>query len=441
MGDFINDLKKDIRIAIPDISEDWAEFCAIAPLSTILHEARVIEKTAPLKLNLFMITIGPPGIGKSIPMLDWTKSIIQRTGDLINRDLLLPPRSSVEGFIKYVCGENCEEPNPPRNTGILIRDEFSGMFRGLRSKDWQSEGMEFLSEMYDGTFQKRYTTRHGLNLIDDLYASLITATTPYFTSELDKEFYIQGTGNRFLYSFHDIEEYNPEKTDPLDYFSEKWSFRNKKIDEYAKRLQKLYNKKIHRLIIHQEPGKLWSDYEYDCKKEWKEKLKKDPLGWDFHPIKRYPELALKLSGIYAISDKADKIIQYTDTRWEMEEHDLSIGEKHMKRAIDLLDRNQENFKNLVKMKMKYIPQKKPKSIEDMARLMARTIANSKEGILPWKEWRETQSISGNRNEIFQLRDICVRRGWVKEINQKEVPKKIRNRFEVYPSTKFYQYVG
>ena len=440
MTDFITDLKQDILTANPDILPDWAEHCAIAPLSTIVHEAQVIEKTALLRLNLYMLTIGPPGIGKSLPMMVWTRPIVAQTGELINRDLFFPSRSSVPSFIEYV-NEGKEEEQIPRNVGILIRDEFSGMFKEFRNADWQSDAMEFVSEMYDGTYQKRSTIKHGLSTVSDLYACMITATTPYFVSKLDKEFYIQGTGNRFLYSYHAMEDYNPKEIDPLDYFSEDWKYRNKKIDGYASRLQQLHEKKVEYVIVDQEAGILWAKYKLACEQQWKERGIKDPLGWEYHPIKRYAEFALKLSGIYAISEYIDKIIEFTDKRWETEGRSVFVRKKHMQRAIDLVERNRKQFEQIVLLKYKNVPKEQAKSLEDKAKSMLIYLSSAKGGILTNNDWKDTQDITANPNEFIQLRNMCVKRRWAEQIEEKDVPEDIRRDLGIiYPATKIYRFI-
>ncbi len=441
MGDFISDLKKDILTAIPDVQELWAELCAIAPLATILHNAHIVEKIAPMKLNLIMLAIGPPGISKSLPMMNWALPIIERTGRRIERDLLLPSRSSVPGFIKYV-NEGNEEGQIPRNVGILIRDEFSGMFKELRKADWQSDGMEFISEMYDGTFQKRATIKDGVIEINNLYASMITATTPYFVNKLDNEFYIQGTGNRILYSFYDIEQWNPEEIDPIDFFSKNWQYRNKKFDEYAYKLQQLHEKEVRQIYVDSEPGTLWAEYKLKCDQEWKEKHKKDPLGWEHHPIKRYAEFALKLAGIYATSENVDKITNFiSEERWEKQEHCIPLNINHMQRAIELVEKNRENFKQMVILKNKNIPRVKPTSLEDKAKSMLIPLTNAKVGILTSSQWRKKQDITASPNEFTQLKDICVNKGWAIQIDEKDVPNDIKEGLgNIYPATKIFKFI-
>ena len=215
MSDFIEDLKNDILRSMSDASPVWAEFCAIAPLATILKDAKIIEQEKPMHLNLMMLMVAPPGIKKSLPMTSFTYPILKETGRLIGKDLILPSRSSVPGFIKEVNrkigerknsnGEITHEGIPTHDQGIIMRDEFSAMFEGMRKDGWQSDGMEFISEMYDGIFQKRATTSHGLNFVENLYANLISCTTYRFLGMMDPEFFIQGTGNRFLYCHYNME--------------------------------------------------------------------------------------------------------------------------------------------------------------------------------------------------------------------------------------------
>ena len=68
MPDFVEDLKNDILESMPDTSPDWAELCAIMPLAVALPNARIIEKTNELKLNIIALMVGHPGIKKSLPI-------------------------------------------------------------------------------------------------------------------------------------------------------------------------------------------------------------------------------------------------------------------------------------------------------------------------------------------------------------------------------------
>lgn len=432
MTDFIKDLKKDILKSTPDVSEDWAEFCSIIPLSTILPNTRIIERVSPLKLNLLMITVGQSGITKSIPLMSYTRRIVYDTGRRIGLDLILPSRSSVEGMIKYL-GDG-KDNDLPRHVGVIIRDEFSGLFKQLRKADWQSDGMEFISEMYDGTFQKRVTTSHGLHTVDDLYANLITATTPYFLSHLDANFFIQGTGNRFLYSFHSIEDYQIENVNYEEYFSRDWgNKRDSEIEKHVSRLVGIYNKGIRDLYVVGDGGQLWAEYKKQCDTEWKNKSVDDQAGWEHHPIRRYPELALKLSGIYCISS-------FIDTIPRMSIEDFIITPKHMQRAINLVERNRENFKRIIEAKRKHVPRRQPISIEDEAKNMLLVLASAEDKILMSGEWLNRYDGTSNKGKKDELRNYCLSKGWVKVLSYREVEPEIRKKIGMTIQGRVYKYI-
>lgn len=442
MGDFISDLKNDILTSMPDISEDWAEYCAIMPLSTILHNAKIIEKERTMNLNLFVINIGPSGIKKSLPMTSFTIPIIRKVGDNVMRDFILPSRSSVPGFIKYVNEGGKEDENGEviqlRDAGILARDEFSGFFSGARKQDWLSDWMEYLSEMYDGIFQKRVTTTHGLHFIEDFYGTLITCTTYYFINQMDDEFFTQGTGNRFLYNLFGAEDYEVKKVDPVDYFSESWATkREDALDSYSKRLSSLYEKEIEKIYVdYNDAGTLWSDYKEQCELEWKQKAMDDPLGWDYYPIKRYAEFALKLSGIYAVSENIDKIISCPSSAWD---HSVMIELRHMEKGIALVEKNRLNFEKIAEIKRKYIPKDKPKSNIDKIKAMLGVLVDEG-GTLATNDWIDKTDIVGNRNEKVELKRHCISKGWVKTIGFSEATQEQRNKHRMTNSTILCKYI-
>lgn len=436
MSDFIEDLKGDILKAMPDVSPVWAEFNAIITLSTLLNKARIIEQEKPLGLNLIMLIIAPPGIKKSLPMTSFTYPILKETGELIGKDLILPSRSSVPGFIKVLNereedvinrkGEVIQRGEPIHNQGIVIRDEFSGLFKGMRTEGWQSDGMEFISEMYDRIFQKRATTKHGLHAVEDLYGNLLSCSTYHFLSMMDPEFFTQGTGNRFLYCHYGADEYEVKPIDSEEYFRESWgSKRDNTINKYSGLLRNIYNKCIKKIYI-TGGGELYGNYRERCEIEWKEECEKDPMGWKHHPIKRYPELALKLAGIYAVSNKIERIIKMPDEKWD---YSVCVEERHMKKAIMTVERNREHFKEIVAIKGKNIDKEKPKSIEDEAKYALGFLASAPEQILSSVKWLALIPY-GNRNKKIEIKRYCLIKGWIEVVGYKEVDEETREKLEM-----------
>lgn len=440
--DIVNSIKKEILKAMPDVSPTWAEYCAIAPLSTILHEAVIVNRERPLRMNLFMMMIGYPGIKKSMPMTSIVTPIINRLSvpDELDMELLLPSRYSVEGFIHHV-NEGGRNGVQRRDVGIIVRDEFSGMFKQLRNADWQSDGMEFISEMYDGSFHKRATVTGGLQLMTNLYACMITATTPYFLSEMDPMFFIQGTGNRFLYNCMTMEEYEPKRKED-DYFDETWvDYRENKLTEFVEVLSSIYRRGIRKIYAGTEAGLLWRDYSEQYEKEWKKEGLKDELGWKHHPMKRRPELALKLAGIYAVSERSNIILGLSDEKWDDIGRSVSIEKKHMERAIAMMELNAEHFKKIINIKEKLIPRTKPESKEDEARALMMSLHNSKYGMLTVERWREQQDITSNSNKFLHLRNILLNKGLVEIIPNEDVPKEVKIHLNIQgTATKVYRCV-
>lgn len=415
MTDFVTNLKKDIINSMPSVSKDWAEYNAIITLSTVLSKVRIVEKEKPISLNLIMLMIGPSGIKKSLPMFAFTYPIIKEVGHLLGNRLIFPSRSSVPGIIKYVAGKMNEDPKDEtkHTEGVILRDEFSGLFKGMRAEGWQSDGMEFISEMYDGIYQLRATTTHGLNNIDALYGCLISCSTYYFISLMDPEFFTQGTGNRFLWCHYSAEEYDISPIDPVDYFREGWADkRERQITKYAKQLESLYNTEIKNIYVGDDAGKLWVEYHNKCEKEWKKKAIEDPLGWEYHPVKRYAELALKLSGIYAISRQIDRIPNMPTNHLS----NFTIIKEDMERAINLVERNRGHFRKVVAMKRKNLPREKPKSQIEVARSMLPPLASSKYQMLSAGEWMSKVDTVTNTNKQTELKQLCFSHGWVKIAN-------------------------
>jgi hypothetical protein len=401
MVNFIDELKDDITTAMPDVSPDWAEINAIMALSTILGGVKIEEREGLLPLNLLAMMIGPPGIKKSLPMFRFTKPIIENTGDY-----LLPSRSSVEGFIKYVSEK--EKGKFLHNEGIIIRDEFGGLFNQIRSTDWQSDAMEFISEMYDGTFQKRMTVSGGLHNVETLYATMLTATTYQFVTRVDPEFFIQGTGNRFLYIHYSAEDYKPIKNDE-SYFFKEWGYEHKKvIQKYATLLKNLKTKIKSNWVIQVSDSSEWLDYKFKCETEWKEKCIRDPLGWMHHPIKRYPELALKLGGIYQISEYIESIPRMPEKFFD----NFPTQSEAIEKGISMVERCRRHFEEIVKVKLKSFPREEPKSLEDVARAFMAPLLDGK--TMTMMEWYEKQTVTSDNNRMQKLKAICIEKGWVVE---------------------------
>jgi hypothetical protein len=432
MSDFIFDLKGDIITAMPDVNEMWAEVCALMPVATVLPNTTIFDTDGPVHLNVYGLGVGPAGIKKTLPMFGWTYRLIKNLGERIGRDLLLPSRGSVPGLIKFLSETNAEG-RFIQNHGILIRDEFTGMFKEMREAHWQNDALEFVSEMYDGTSQKRYTLKDGLMNPPNMYVNILSATTFDFTNIVDYRFYKQGTGNRILYTFFDPKDYKVERKDASEYFSEscKKTY-DEAIEKYTKLLVEINKKMLSIEVLGLDPdaGDIWTEYKHKCDTEWHKRLLEDPNGWSFHPIRRYAEFALKLSGSYAVSEFASSTTMPI------------ITEKAMNRAITMVEKNRIAFEKIVQMKASYNPPKKVESMEDQAKTELMKVAYSKYKGLTTEKWYDAMDTTTNRYDKNEIRKFCKSKGWIKCVGYSDLTQEERKNFGVTNhNSKVWLYVG
>lgn len=191
---FINDYYKHIMKKYPT-HPDWAILCALTALSTVLgNNTKLYTRLGELVLNLYSLIIGPSRTSyKSTPLKYVLIPTLISAGEQSEPEtkFVLPSRWSIEGIIEYM--------NDGISDGCMIRDEFTGLFKGVLNKKYLAETLELLSEMYDGQIQPRYTKSSKLEEVRDCTVNLISATTPYIYTIMPHTFFIQGTGNRFLF--------------------------------------------------------------------------------------------------------------------------------------------------------------------------------------------------------------------------------------------------
>jgi hypothetical protein len=224
--DFIQDLKKTILKDIPT-NPDWAESIAVTTLNAVVADRIfAVDKIGPLHPNLFFLAIGPSGLAaKTIPIKYYQFPILMKFKELTGKDVVLPNRFSIEGLISHL---------KSNSSGVIVRDEFSSLFKE-KNKSYLGDVLEFLSELCDGSIQKRATRTVGMEESQSICVNFIGATTPYIFSIMDIGFFVQGTGNRFLYI---LNEANLEPTPEDFFFADLSKFeRDGQITRFAERLK------------------------------------------------------------------------------------------------------------------------------------------------------------------------------------------------------------
>ena len=332
---FIFDLKKFI-IRKTQTNPAWANAVAITTFTSILDQNLVVHTDiGDLRLNNFFLTIGPSGIArKSLPLKYVMKPILYKYEELTDHEVTLPSRFTVEGMFEYLS-------NADRNKGVIVRDEFTSFFKDVTNKKYLSDQLEFLSELHDGTLEKRYTRSFKLEHPKNFMVSLIAATTPYLFTILSSDFFLQGIGNRIIFIFDDeevdIDSYRIVSANPF----QKHAADELLIHDFAMRLAAIKNTDIRRMGF--ETGSSVDKIDKWSKESLKKaqkvyRLQKTDRTYSY--LSRLHEKAIKLAAVHALSYNEQHLNSMGDTiiiRENSVDWAIELCKTYWKFFLDMID--------------------------------------------------------------------------------------------------------
>lgn len=331
--DFIKDYTKFLD-EISDASPDWTECVALGLLSTSLGRKRVLTtKKGLLHLNLFFLNIAPSGLFDKTVTLNPTIRILYRMGNKKTGYSLLPSKYSMEGMLEYMKKYNAE--------GCIIRDEFTSLLKGVFNKAYLAEGTEFLSEMYDGQLQIRYTKSSKLEKVTNVFVCLLSATTDYiFTIPNFKDIYQQGTGNRIIHTYSTLDEVKLNDMTGREFLLDPHTDRFRKEEAaFKKRLMRFRAKAPLRIGFNERAADLLAKYRNDCRREAVDVAKKDKRGFRNRYIVRCPEFALKMSALYSISGNEEQLDS-------LHRGNIVVLGKYAKKGIEKAEIHKEHYNKM-----------------------------------------------------------------------------------------------
>jgi len=440
---FVKEFADAITRNIPT-SREWAEAIALTVESTVLSKVKALTKIGPVSLNVWHLMIGPSGLAyKTTPMRYFVYPTLVSLTQKIEKPLIMPSRFSVEGMIEYlsmVHTKGVKSGQPKHNEGCIIRDEFSSMFKDYSSKSYLADVMEFLSELYDGTMQKRFTRKTKLEKTQKIYITMLAATTPYLFSIMERNFFVQGTGNRILYVLHEPKDL--PVIDPEDFFidGEKQRVKEGKIEYFANKLAELYKCSIRYIWPDEEAGKLWSDYKMRMDREAARRYKENPQDLEYTYMQRLPEMCLKLAGLYAISRSYEKIGK---TKLDS----MVIRSVDMKIALRKIESYHNHF---LRMLEKWVITPRAKAVETEERNLVyvlNPIRENPDKLLTQREILNRTDFSYDK--LVKLLGTLIQRGNIKKLRMEEVealPDAVKRRHGISVGKKgrpqnVYKFVG
>jgi len=443
--DFISQLSQDLKYIFKGVSPVWADACARTTLATVLSNVRIAYAGRPLKLNEFNICIGPPGAIKSLP-LDFCREIIDRVDQKTKYAFILPSKFTSPAMIEHLSEvRKGTEKKWPRqykhNHGTIFRDEFTALFKQARQVEYMMDMLEFLSELYDGTVQKKRTKEHGLEQAPDVFVNMITATTYDFLSKVDDDFFIQGTGTRFLYSILDFKDIKIEGFERKHFLDTVLTDRNDMIKMYANWLVDLYKiKSLKNLFLEHDAFKRWNAFNIKTRTAWLKLGQKDPMGWEYPYLVRLPEYALKLAGLYAISSGIDRLIRANEKNKTKFIEKFSISEQDMIRAENKIRQHNANFKKLVHLRKTLVGKWKPKSHTQYVYTIVEVLKNMPNSMANYSQWFAMQTVCSSETTFQKYKMTAIMTGKVKEIDKTTITDKMEiKRLNINkPATKIYK---
>jgi hypothetical protein len=369
----------------------------------------ILTGVGPLNLNLFFLTIGPSGIGnKSLPLKYVLIPTVIELSRILGKDLIFPTRFSVEGLIKWY-----SEVSPE---GGFIRDEFTGILKET-GKGYLADVLEFLSELYDGTLQKRFTMKIGLNEIKNVYVSFISATTPYLYKIMKPEFWMQGTGNRIIIDIFDIETV-PKEAREVEYWQNdpgKQMMRDEKILEFAQKFASLRDSNIAILRMDDESLEIWVNYRNKLNDEIKERWLKDDQDIHSSYIARMAEMAVKIAGLHFLSRQYDRLlIEDTPELLVVEKEDIEYGINRMNKAYS-------DFKKMLIAWRRHKPAPAPvMNVKERVHQYVSALDSAPNKMLNITDWDDQCTTETNKDTMRELRRKAEAWGWVREVTRHEV---------------------
>jgi len=443
--DFITELSQDLRYVFKGVSPIWTEACARTTLSTVLQNVRIAYAGRPLRLNQFNICIGPPGSIKSLP-LDFCREIVDKVDQKTRYAFILPSKFTSPAMIEHLSElRKGTEKKWPRqykhNHGTIFRDEFTALFKQARQVDYMTDMLEFLSELYDGTVQKKRTKEHGLEQAPDVYVNMLTATTYDFLSRVDDDFFIQGTGTRFLYTTLDFEDIRVEGFERKHFLGRVIEEREETLEKYANWLVSLYKiKELRNLFLEHKAFQRWNRFNVSIRNKWMQQGKRDPMGWEYPYLVRLPEYTLKLAGLYAISNGIEQLIKAQEKKKTKVIQNFSITDSDMIRAQNKIREHNAHFKKLVHLRRTLVGKWKPKSHSQYVYAIIEVLKKMPNGMANYSQWFAMQTVCSSESTFQKYKMTAIATGRVSEIDKNIITdKKERKRLCAdKPATKIYK---
>jgi adenylate kinase family enzyme len=290
--------------------------------------------------NLFLIFIGPPACGKSLPATKATEILqslkltkVDPEGNLIEEQLVTTaPDSTTLEQLYVVCAEALKTKkicdNPPKfiahsSVSVCLGDEMGLLFR-----EKTNDLVMFLTYGWDSRPMFRRETRHnGKVEIVNMCLNFLGCCTPdWMANSINKELIEQGFTSRVIFLFADAPRPSPTKIK----VTPEQQKAKKEITEHLKIISQLYGE-----VTCPEHGEAWKWFENWDQKQKHIHVNKDKRLADYYGRKKAH--LIKLAIVVHFCEKTTMELDKEDFETALKY--LELAEIDMHRALLSAGRN------------------------------------------------------------------------------------------------------
>lgn len=174
----------------------WSRAISTVVFSTCLYKAILVDELGVVKPNIFVVDIGPSGLGMKSPPMRRARELIKAFNpEFLGLSIYTPP--ALREWISPDLNVKANEGRKFHLNFTMLRDEASTLFG--EGRDYMRDLYELLSELWDGYLESYATRGYGNEGDVEVYVSMLGAGSLKILQLLDQAFFDQGLGNRILW--------------------------------------------------------------------------------------------------------------------------------------------------------------------------------------------------------------------------------------------------
>lgn len=172
-----------------DASPEYHQAGAFTILSCLLAESVILPTSwGNVVPNLWFMILGDTTLTRKTTAMNMAMELLF----MVYEDCMLATDGSYEGMLSAMSLRS-------GRTSLFWRDEFAGMLDAMKRRDYHAGMIEFLTKLYDGTYQRRTLRKELIEVRDPVFVMLCGGIKSRVIELFDPDYVINGFIPRFIY--------------------------------------------------------------------------------------------------------------------------------------------------------------------------------------------------------------------------------------------------